>query len=292
MNIHAILFFSAALLLLPACSGGDAELVPEAEPVPVSEPAPEAEPGVAAATGDHAASGDHAPSEGHAAPHWGYDGPEGPGHWGELAPEFETCAAGQFQSPVDIHDAQPTAGPPLELHYSDAPLEVVNNGHTVQVNYPPGSWAMIRGKRYELLQFHFHGPSENTVDGATLDLEAHLVHKASDGSLAVVGVLMMEGAESGPMGVIGDHLPEDVGEVHRWDDVTINVTALLPEATAYWHFTGSLTTPPCTEGVDWNVMQTVMEVSHGQVEVFSTLLRSNARPVQPLHGRAIESIGG
>ncbi len=193
---------------------------------------------------------------------------------------------------MDIRDAVPADDRPLETHYADAKLSVVNNGHTVQVNYPPGSWANIAGKRYELLQFHLHGPSENTVNGEAMAMETHLVHNAEDGSLAVLGVLMKEGADSAPLHAVQDHLPTDVGEVHTWDNVTFNVGDSLPETAGYWHFSGSLTTPPCTEGVDWNVLKTPLEVSHEQVEAFSALLYGNARPVQPLEGRVIESFGG
>jgi len=279
MNARPVHCCFAAVLLLAACSDDPEPAAPE-QPVVEQAPSPEDAAPVAPAAAEHAA------------PHWGYSGAEGPSHWAELAPEFETCATGHAQSPIDSHDPVPSQGAPLELHYADATLSLVNIGHTVQVNYPPGSWAKIGGKRYELLQFHVHGPSENTVDGQALAMETHLVHKAEDGSLAVIGVLMREGADSAPLHVVQDHLPADVGEVHTWDDVTFNVGDLLPKTAAYWHFSGSLTTPPCTEGVDWNVLQTPVEVSHAQVEAFSALLHGNARPVQPLQGRVIESIGG
>ena len=282
MHARPTLFLSATLLLLAACS----------EDTQPAEAEPEMARAEEAAHTDHAAPAEELASTEHAAPHWGYEGPEGPSHWAELTPEFETCATGHAQSPVDIHDAVPADGPALETHYADAKLSVVNNGHTVQVNYPPGSWASIAGKRYELLQFHLHGPSENTVNGEAMAMETHLVHQAEDGSLAVIGLLMKEGAESAPLHAVQDHLPEDIGKVHTWDDVTFNVSELLPKKAGYWHFSGSLTTPPCTEGVDWNVLQTPVEVSPAQVKAFSTVLHHNARPVQPLDGRVIESIGG
>ena len=179
---------------------------------------------------------------------------------------------------------------------------VVNNGHTIQFNYQPGSSITIGGKRYDLLQFHFHSPSENTVDGQPYPLEMHLVHKSADGRLAVVGVFFQAGRDSGGHGGDGnDSLANVFGALPGKSGLTltgnadINAADLLPRDRGYYHFMGSLTTPPCSEGVGWFVMRSPLEISPKQLARFQTIFDNNARPVQPWNKRILfskETSGG
>jgi carbonic anhydrase len=219
--------------------------------------------------------------------HWSYTGETGPAHWGDLSEAYHACAAGTRQSPVDIRAAAPHHGPAVALSYETSPLRLVNNGHTVQVNYADGSTLTVDGKTYSLAQFHFHSPSEHTRDGEHAVMEAHLVHQADDGSLAVVGVFLKEGAENPMIARIWDHLPDAVNHEVHVPEVRVNVADLLPAELAYLNYDGSLTTPPCTEGVTWLVVDGSVEVSRAQADRFLALIHPNARPVQPLNDRAV-----
>jgi len=220
--------------------------------------------------------------------HWGYEGDTGPEHWGDLSEEFKMCKIGKSQSPVDISGTVKESLPPIEFHYRSSPLEIINNGHTIQVNYEEGSYVKINGKKYNLLQFHFHAPSEHTVNGKHFDMEAHLVHKSDDGKLAVIGVFMKEGAKNNFIQTLWDNIPDKVGAEKSMKHIKINAMDLLPENRAYYKYSGSLTTPPCTEGVDWNIMVTPVKLSRDQIDKFRTFYKMNARPTQPLHGRVIK----
>lgn len=220
--------------------------------------------------------------------HWGYMGEEGPAHWGDLSDAYETCREGMKQSPINISDAPHMDAESLSMSYKATPMDVVNNGHTIQVNYAAGSSMTVDGKTYQLLQFHFHSPSEHTYKGSPYPLEAHLVHKADDGSLAVVGVLIKEGAKDNP--VLADvwaHMPREAGGTMKMDSMSVNVADLLPGKKAYWNYSGSLTTPPCSEGVNWFVMDKSVEASAAQVKQFLSVIHENARPVQPLNDRGV-----
>lgn len=227
--------------------------------------------------------------EGHAghAPHWGYTGEAGPAHWGDLSEAYHMCARGTHQSPVDIADGADVEAAPVAMQYRPTPLKVVYNGHTVQVNYAAGSTLTVDGKTYHLAQFHFHSPSEHTRKGSPFPMEAHLVHKADDGSLAVVGVFLKEGSENPLLARIWPHLSGEVNREVAVEGVAVNVADLLPSEKAYYSYSGSLTTPPCSEGVTWLVMDRSVEVSKAQVERFLDLVNPNARPVQPLHDRDV-----
>lgn len=221
--------------------------------------------------------------------HWAYEGDTGPAHWGDLKPEFAACKDGKSQSPVDIAGAVKADLPAIETHYDDTTLRVINNGHAIQANYDNGSYAIIGGKRYDLLQFHFHGPSENTVDGKAFPLEAHLVHKSEDGTLAVIGVLYKEGKENKTIGEVWKNIPKEQGKEEVVEGKKISVKGVMPSDKTYYHFSGSLTTPPCTEDVSWNVLTTPVEISTQQIEEFRKYYKNSARPVQPLHGRVINT---
>jgi len=222
---------------------------------------------------------------GHAA-HWSYEGEGGPENWAKLEGKFATCESGKEQSPIDIVGAHPMGLQPLEFHYvAMAKPTIINNGHTLQVNYAPGSYAMIGGKKYNLLQFHFHSPAENKVNGVQYDFVTHLVHKSDDGQLAVVGVKAKAGGDNAFLKPILDAAPAVKGEAVASADIDVNT--LLPSDKGYYNFKGSLTTPPCSEGVNWNVLKNPVELSAGQLGQFKKIFPMNARPTQPLNGRMI-----
>jgi carbonic anhydrase len=218
--------------------------------------------------------------------HWGYTGHTGPAHWGELAAEYALCKTGKQQSPINIASPRPAKLPAIEFHYQPSMLEVINNGHTIQVNYAPGSYIVANGKRYDLLQFHFHTPSEHEINGKPADMVAHLVHKAKDGQLGVVGVLMNRGQANPELVKIQDNMPTQHGE-RKAAPIKIDAAQLLPGDRSYYQYPGSLTTPPCSEGVNWMVLKTASPASASQVAAFTAVLHKNARPVQPLNGREI-----
>lgn len=230
--------------------------------------------GVAAAGGEHGA-------------HWGYEGSHGPEHWGEISPQFKACKEGKKQSPIDISDTDLADLKDIEFHYGSSKVNILNNGHTVQVNYDKGSHINVGGKRYDLLQFHFHTPSEHTIEGASYDAEMHLVHKSDDGKLAVVGVLIGEGEENEAFSGVWSHLPEKAGH-EETVEATVDASKLLPEDRAFYTYSGSLTTPPCSEGVTWLVLTTSVEMSGGQIEAIHGIMHTNNRPTQPLHGRVVK----
>ncbi len=218
---------------------------------------------------------------------WGYEGEHGPRHWGALNKEYASCGAGKAQSPIDIRGAVPGKLSPIQFDYRAAPLHIIDNGHTVQVNYGSGSSMSVDGKRYELVQFHFHRPSEETIDGVAYPMEAHLVHKDAQGHLAVVAVLLKQGKDNPFLGSLWANLPTEKEKEKIAEKVSINAASLLPKNHAYYTFAGSLTTPPCSEGVTWFVLTTSVDLSAGQVARFDRIYHNNARPTQPLNGRVV-----
>ncbi len=222
------------------------------------------------------------------AAHWTYEGEHGPAHWSSLEPAFETCKVGKHQSPIDIRGAKAAPLPAIEFAYQPSPLKVVDNGHTIQVSYAPGSFITVGDRKYELLQFHFHHPSEEKVNGKSYPLVAHLVHKDAGGSLAVVAVLLADGKPNPFIETIWKHLPAEEGKESAPEGVTIDVATLLPAKRGYYTFTGSLTTPPCSENVTWLVLKSPAPISKGEVAVFAKKFPHNARPVQPLNGRVVQ----
>ncbi len=220
--------------------------------------------------------------------HWTYSGDRGPAQWGELSEEFEACETGKRQSPIDIVDVTPD-GKKLGFSYKWASGTVLNNGHTIQVKPIDGGSITVDGSTYDLVQFHFHSPSEHELDGARRDLEMHLVHQDESGKLAVVGVFIKEGEANAAFDPFWEDLPSEEGDEV---DLTAPVDAgdLLPDdQNAIYVYDGSLTTPPCTEGVQWILLPTTVEMSQEQIEAFGDLYDNNARPVQPLNDRDITS---
>jgi carbonic anhydrase len=221
-------------------------------------------------------------------PHWSYGGHGGPAQWAELDHEFATCKLGKVQSPIDIRGAKAADLPAIQFNYKSSPLKVIDNGHTIQVNYAPGSSIDVGGARYELLQFHFHKPSEEKIQGHSHAMVAHLVHKNAEGKLAVVAVLLDKGGANATIDTIWKNLPKEK-EKETSVDATVDAAALLPGNKGYYTFQGSLTTPPCSEEVRWFVLKTPMKITEGEIMAFGKLYPMNARPTQPLNGRAIEA---
>lgn len=239
---------------------------------------------VAKLRNDKAAAG-HA-ANAHAA-HWGYGGDGGPEAWGQLKPEFATCASGSRQSPIDIRSGVKVDLEPIQFDYRPTGFSVIDNGHTIQVNLAGGNSIEVQGRRFDLLQFHFHRPSEERINGRQFDMVAHLVHKDPEGKLAVVAVLLDRGSAQPLVQTIWNNLPLEKGseQVVRTE---LDMNHLLPADRRYFTYMGSLTTPPCSEGVLWMVLQQPMPVAPDQVNVFSRLYPMNARPIQQAGGRLIK----
>ena len=222
-------------------------------------------------------------------PHWTYEGEHGPTHWGSLESDYGACQLGKLQSPIDIRGAKPADLPAIQFSYQPAPLKLIDNGHTIQVTWPAGSFITVGDHKYELQQFHFHHPAEEKVNGKSFPLVAHLVHKDSEGKLAVVAVLLTNGEANPVVADVWKHLPAEEGKEITPEGVSIEVTKLLPSKRGYYTYTGSLTTPPCTEGVTWVVLKSPAQVSKDQVATFAKKFPHNARPVQPTHGRVVQA---
>ena len=235
-----------------------------------------------------------AKAEAHQPAHWGYAGDVGPEHWAELAPENKLCAVGTRQSPIDIRDGLPVDQEDIAFDYKPSSFSVLDNGHTIQVNVGPGNGLTVMGRRYELVQFHFHRPSEERVNGRQFDMVAHLVHRDEHGRLAVVAVLLERGRDDKAHPIIQTvwaNLPLEKGEALA-AQVQIDLGQLLPAERGYYTYMGSLTTPPCSEGVLWMVMRQPVALSGQQLDIFAKLYPMNARPLQAGSGRVIkESLG-
>jgi carbonic anhydrase len=223
----------------------------------------------------------------HGTAHWSYDGQTGPSHWGELSAEFAPCHTGHLQSPIDIEATQKADLPAIQFDYKTSPLHIIDNGHTIMINYAPGSSIRVGDKRYELKQFHFHRPSEGRIKGKRYDMELHLVHVAQDGSTAVVAVLLQQGGDNPLIHELWGDLPTEKNQEQHWDNVHINVSTLLPADHGYYTFPGSLTTPPCTENVTWYVLKHPVTLSAAEITQYSKLYRDDARPTQPSYDRVI-----
>jgi carbonic anhydrase len=222
----------------------------------------------------------------HAPAHWDYHGPAGPQAWGGLQPQFSMCSTGQRQSPIDIREGLAVDLEPVQFNYQASGFAVVDNGHTVQVNVAPGNSIEVGGRRFELQQFHFHRPSEERIDGRVFEMSAHLVHKDDQGRLVVVTLLFDKGPAQPVVQKVWNNLP-----LERNDEVAARVplelAGLLPTDRRYYTYMGSLTTPPCTEGVQWIVMRQPVTLSPEQIELFARIYPMNARPLQSASGRRI-----
>ena len=222
-------------------------------------------------------------------PHWSYGGNTGPDKWGSLGKDFATCSLGQRQSPIDIRKTVKADLPPIQFAYKPTPLTIVDNGHSIKVDAPEAGGITVDEEYYALMQFHFHKPSEEKINGKAYELVAHLVHQSKEGKLAVVAVLMEAGKkEHGLNRTLWTHLPLEQDKPISRRDVKIDPGQILPAKQGYFTFLGSLTTPPCTEGVLWLVLKNPAQVSKEQLAGFATIYKNNIRPVQPINNRVIK----
>lgn len=251
----------SALLVLAAC-GTD---TPQAAP-PTSTP-----------TATQEAAGHHV--------EFAYTGEEGPEHWAELSPDFAQCADASAQSPIDLTAAAPTSAADPQFDYVTGPLTLTDNGHSVQADVAPGSALVLDGHSSPLVQFHLHEPSEHEVDGVLADGELHLVHKDASGAITVVGVLLRVGAENAALAPYFAALPTTEGATAELP--AFDTAALLPAHRGSFRYTGSLTTPPCSEGVTWVVLQEPVTVSQAQLDAFRAVIAPNNRPVQDRGDRTL-----
>ncbi len=270
--------FAASLAVAAACGG----------PAPSQEPAATAPPAAPAVSTNPAA-----PAAGD--PVWHYEGAEGPERWATLSPKFAACGEGRAQSPIDIaNTVAATEALALKTNLMPGALRIahhehmadgINNGHTIQINYQGGDTLTVGSDSYELAQYHFHNESEHTVKGKHFPMEMHLVHKSAGGKLAVIGVFIEEGAHNAAFDPIWNNLPKQKGvETHY---PSVDVDKLLPTSRASYRYDGSLTTPPCTEGVRWIVMTSPIQLSAEQIKAFTAIIHDNNRPTQPLNGRPV-----
>lgn len=221
------------------------------------------------------------------ATHWSYEGEGGPLNWGKLNPANAKCDSGERQSPIDIRDGIRVALDPLNFDYKDSRFSVLDNGHTIQTTLSPGNYINVSGKNYELVQFHFHKPSEERINGKSFEMVMHLVHKDSDGKLAVVALLMQRGKANSLVQSIWNNLPLEKNEAVNALS-SMDLSQVLPVRREYFTYMGSLTTPPCSEGVLWLVLKEPIEISGEQIAIFSRLYPMNARPIQNSSGRLIK----
>lgn len=222
---------------------------------------------------------------------WSYEGAKGPEHWGDLDPEYAACHSGKEQSPIDIRNPTKAQLPALRFAYKSGPLKIINNGYTaVRVNYAPGNgnFLIVGDQRYELTQFHFHHPSEESIHGKAYDMVAHLMHESRDSKVAGVAVLLKAGRANALVQQLWEHMPKTPGREEVIAGVEVNPAGLLPRDTSYYTYMGSLTAPPCTEGVTWFVLRTPMDISAEEISTFAAVYPHDVRPLQPLNGRVVK----
>lgn len=220
--------------------------------------------------------------------HWGYAGLGAPDNWHKLKSGYAVCGTGNRQSPIDIRGGIKVDLEPIKFDYRPTEFRISDNGHTVQIDVGEGSFMTVMGRSYPLLQFHFHRPSEERINGKAYDMVAHLVHKDYDNNIAVVAVLMERGMEHPLIQTLWNHMPLEVGRDNQPPGVVIDLNRLLPEKREYYTYMGSLTTPPCSEDVLWMVFKSPVQVSSDQIGIFARLYPNNARPVQPRNDRLIK----
>jgi carbonic anhydrase len=222
---------------------------------------------------------------------WAYEGRTGPLNWGKLDPSYRACSQGHEQSPLDIRGAHlDKALQPIEFHYIAGPVTVENDGRTIVVHVEPRSYMVAGGVRYDLQELVFHHPSEEAVHGKLSDMDVEMVHKSGDGKVAIVAVRLAENvaAPNATVSTLWSNMPVKAGASERVDAM-VNAGGLLPADRGYWTYMGSLTTPPCTEGVRWFVMERELTVSREQLNQFAKRFRIDSRELQDPHGRKIEA---
>ena len=220
--------------------------------------------------------------------HWSYEGATGPSHWGDIDAASKVCSAGSQQSPIDIAASIKAQMSPLRIAWSRKADTIVNNGHTIQLNVAAGSTLKVGKDDYTLLQFHFHHPSEHTIAGKSHPMEVHFVHRNAAGGLAVIGALMTAGKANATFGKIVATMPAHEGAPVK-ADAAIDPNRLLPTLRGYYRYAGSLTTPPCSEVVNWLVLREPIQVAQADIDAFAKLYPMNARPVQKDNRRFVLS---
>ncbi len=229
-------------------------------------------------------AGDSAPKK--ASPQWSYSGKGGPSHWGSLKAEYTACSKGTRQSPINISKALGTELGPLKFKYRKSlSLTILNNGHAIQINQRKGSVLHLDGTEYDLLQIHFHSPSEHTIDNKSYPMEAHFVHRDKDGNLAVVGLMIGVGSHNTALDTIWPVLPKTKSKAKL--NIKYEIAKLLPAGKSYYRYAGSLTTPPCTESVTWLVLKDTIEISKDQLKSYRNILNKTNRPIQKRNNRLI-----
>lgn len=231
----------------------------------------------------------HAMADNDHAVSWTYSAESGPEHWGELKSDYKLCSTGLAQSPIDISSAVKANLSPLTFNYRSSSATVQNNGHTIQVSPTNAGGITLSSGDYSLVQLHFHTPSEERIQGRTYPLNVHFVHRNAAGELAVVALLFEEGAYNPALEPILAIMPKQAGGLANLSEQ--NIADLLPATRHYFSYMGSLTTPPCSEGVRWHVLTQPVQLSKEQLQAFQALYPMNARPVQPLNGRTVQ-VGG
>jgi carbonic anhydrase len=219
--------------------------------------------------------------------HWSYEGESGPANWSKINVDWAKCGTGNRQSPIDLRDGMKVDLEQIVFDYKPTAFSVVDNGHTIQVNVTSGNYITIMNRTYELLQFHFHRPSEERINGKGFEMVVHLVHRDAEGKLAVVAVLLERGKTQSVIQTVWNNLPLEKNDTVN-PSVVLDVNELLPARRDYFTYMGSLTTPPCSEGVLWLVMKEPMQASPGQMALFSRLYPYNARPIQASSGRVVK----
>jgi carbonic anhydrase len=221
------------------------------------------------------------------ASHWGYEGESGPQNWGKLSPENVMCETGRNQAPINIAGALHASPKLLQPKYPAGSREIVNNGHTVQVDFEPGNTVVVDNVKFTLKQMHFHAPSENQIAGRSFPMEAHFVHADAQGNLLVVALMFQEGQANRALAKVWTAMPKTEGPASPLPNV-VTPAAFMPKSMSYYRFSGSLTTPPCSEGVRWLVLKTPVSAAKTQIAAFEHAIgHHNNRPVQPLNGRVV-----
>ena len=218
---------------------------------------------------------------------WGYEEENGPDVWGQLSPDFALCAEGTLQSPIDLVAPAASELSDIMFDYQPSEMNIHNNGHTIEVSPASENRIEVDGVGYQLLQFHFHAPSEHTVAGRTFEMEMHLVHRNEAGTLTVIGVLIEQGADNAAFDSMWAHLPDTAGETNRVENAAMDADDLLPSDRRSYRYDGSLTTPPCSEGVNWIVLTTPIGLSEQQIAAFKAIVHDNNRSTQPLNEREL-----
>jgi carbonic anhydrase len=218
---------------------------------------------------------------------WSYEGETGPANWGKINSDWAKCGTGTRQSPIDLRDGMKVDLEQIAFDYRPSGFNVVDNGHTVQVSVGLGNYITVQNRTYELVQFHFHRPSEERINGRGTEMVVHLVHKDGEGRLAVVAVLLERGAANSMIQTVWNNLPLEKHDTYT-PAVTVDVNEILPAKREYFTFMGSMTEPPCNEGVLWLVMKNPMPASPAQMALFSRLYPLNSRPIQAGGGRIIK----